>query len=52
MTGVCYAGEGRVLSCGVDKTVKLWDVGHGEEVCAQAYACMHDADSRERCRSL
>ncbi|KAL1704358.1 WD40-repeat-containing domain protein [Schizophyllum commune] len=31
VTGVCYAGEGRVLSCGVDKTVKLWDVGHGEE---------------------
>lgn len=32
VTGVCWAGEGRLLSCGVDKTVKLWSMNQvGEE---------------------
>lgn len=25
-TGICFAGPSRLLSCGVDQTVKLWDV--------------------------
>ena len=26
VSGLCFAGEHRVLSCGVDRNVKLWDV--------------------------
>lgn len=25
-TGICFAGSNRLLSCGVDQTVKLWDI--------------------------
>lgn len=37
VTGICFAGPNRLLSCGVDQNVKLWDVqassyGDGMEV--------------------
>lgn len=37
VTGVAFAGPDRLLSCGVDQMVRLWDVqtssdGHGMEV--------------------
>ena len=26
VSGLCFADEERLLSCGVDKNIKLWDV--------------------------
>lgn len=48
VSGLCYSGSSgeRVLSCGVDKTVKLWDVrtssdgdGSSEDMEARSEVC-------------
>ena len=31
ITGVCFADEQRLLSCGVDRNVKLWDTREVDE---------------------
>ncbi|KAJ4490451.1 WD40 repeat-like protein [Lentinula aciculospora] len=30
VTGLCFAGDSRLLSCGVDRNVKLWNIGSDE----------------------
>jgi WD40 repeat protein len=30
VSGLCFTGTDRMLSCGVDRNVKLWDVGRGD----------------------
>lgn len=31
MSGLCFADEERLLSCGVDRNIKLWDVRRNSE---------------------
>lgn len=31
ITGVCFADEHRLLSCGVDRNIKLWDTRQEDE---------------------
>ena len=31
ISGVCFADENRLLSCGVDRNVKLWDTREVDE---------------------
>lgn len=48
VSGVCYASADRLLSCGVDRTIKLWsstdDSGEGLSVCllpTERHTCTH-----------
>ena len=31
ISGVCFADENRLLSCGVDRNIKLWDTREEDE---------------------
>lgn len=31
ITGLCFADEDRLLSCGVDRNIKLWDTRRVDE---------------------
>lgn len=30
VSSLCFTGADRLLSCGVDRNIKLWDVGSGD----------------------
>lgn len=46
VSGLCWADENRILSCGVDRNIKMWDVGRNshldpsEEGHSQVRACV------------
>lgn len=54
VSGVCYASEGRLLSCGVDRTVKLWSVNNsnGEGSSVRPYRNVLHSLPANFCRGL
>lgn len=42
ISGMTFAGEGRLLSCGVDKVVRLWDIN----TTSDGDGLVEDAESR------
>ena len=41
ISGVCFADEHRLLSCGVDRNVKLWDTrGADEDSAGPSEVCL------------